>query len=202
MKKRIAVFLILAALSITGCGQGNAWDATKNAIITEDEYTILSQELVKIELCVPKSVLSGSIYSERQDFEENEVVAYKDDTTSIWLEYVQPPYGSDEVLHFGFRCSYTLPAAGGSFLSVNKYKGDGTTAGTSTSWLGDFALTDDNTSYEDAINVISAGGSESLVFYVSAEAVKAAEGTMKMSTRLNELSYERSGGSFSIKIRW
>lgn len=161
-------------------------------ITTEDGYTIINQRRKEVELSVPKDALPDSIYSERHDFAENEVVVYDDGTTSIWLEYVMPANETDEQLYFSFACSYELPKENGSFLSVCEYEGGGSTLVTAIAGIGSDVLAADNGEYSDAVSMRAQGPGERFVFYVSTEAVKAAEGSMKMSVKLNELWYRKA----------
>lgn len=164
-------------------------DDLKIAIITEDGYTIRNQ-MVDLGLRVPKEVLTEAAYTpEGQSFGECEVVVYDGGRTKIWLKSVRQANESASLLYFGFDMSHDLQEHGGAFFSVNRYEGEGSTVCTSVGGVHNEVLSADNGDFEAAVSLRGVGPDEELTFYVRADAVRQAKGTMVMEAALNQVIY-------------
>ena len=165
-------------------------------ITHEKEYTITRQVKKDLTLSIPKASLPDAIYTnEGYTFEENEIVAYQTDTSTIYLEQVMLSNEGAEYLYFIFNYSYNLRESG-SVLLPYEIKGTG------DDWLySPFAqpssntLMDDVRIYEDTVHLRANGPSEQFAFYVAADACKAADGTIRIQMICNELSYVKNSSN-------
>lgn len=190
MKKRLFAFTLLAALLLTGCGNAERRLAD---ITAEDGYRITQQQAADITLAVPRNALPDSIWQEDgHSFAPEEVVAYRTDTTTVYLDYVMPANEGDEKLYLAFDCAYDLPESGTILLP---YRVEDSSAN-STSGDVDTASRDanaDGTVYPDAVSLRGQGPEEKFAFYLSADACRQTEGMLEIQISCNELTYEAAG---------
>lgn len=191
MKKKILISVVLVLLSgvciSTLLLRDRLFETSIQDITSEQNYTIQAQEKTAVTLSIPKSKLSDAIYtSEGQSFSENEIVVYKTDTTTIYLEKVMLSNESNEQLYFVFNCSYDLPDDGAVLVPYKKnddksysYEAD----------LGSKDLTDDTTTYPEAVRLRGQGPSEQFVYYISADVCRKAVGTIRINSFMNRMTY-------------
>lgn len=180
------VVIIIAILGL--CFKDELLAIKLDKIVEEDGYTIVGQESCDITLVIPKDELPDDIYtSEGHIFEEDEIIVYQTDTTTIYLEKVMLANEGDEQLYFMLNCSYDLPESGNIVLpytvSEEGYSFDIN--------LRNKALTDSVRKFPDALGMRGQGPEEQFAFYVSTDVCKAATGMMKIEAVANELSYAR-----------
>lgn len=191
--KKPALWAILAAaglcVAVVVCFLTDPEQLTLDNIKTERGYAITSQTPYILTLSVPKDVLTEDCYTgEGQLFKENEVPAFQNDTTTIYLERVMPANEGDEYLYFMFDFSYQLPESGTILLPWQKSE-DGYV---SFSYEPSETLTDDNTIYPDAVSMRSLGPGQQFAFYVRTDACRAASGTLELQSIIcNALTYVR-----------
>ena len=190
--KKPALWAILAAaglcVAVAVCFLTDPEQLTLDNITSERGYAITSQTPYVLTLSVPKDALTEACYTgEVQFFKENEVPAFQNDTTTIYLERVMPANEGDEYLYFIFSFSYQLPESGTILLPYQKSK-DGYRL---FSHEANATLTDDSTLYPDAVSLRSTGPGEQFAFYVRTDACRAASGTLEMQLGCNALTYVR-----------
>ena len=167
MKRSLFAFTVLAALLLAGCGNTERRLAD---ITSEDGYRITQQQAADITLAVPMDALPDDIWQEDgHTFAPEEVVAYRTDTTTVYLDYVMPSNEDDEKLYIALACAYDLPESG-TILLPYKVK--------------------DSTVYPDAVSLRGQGPGEKFAFYLSADVCRQAEGTLEIQVSCNELTYE------------
>lgn len=163
-------------------------------IVNENGYTITNQEKIKVTLSIPKSSLPESIYSEEgYAFKNDEVIAYKDDVTTIFLKQVRFSNEGNDNLYFCFDFSYDVPKDGGKLISPLG-------VGEKSSFVlsnNDKTMRDQNTVYEDAVQVRGQGSNNLIWFYVSTDTLRQAEGTISFDIYLNRITYLKDGATAS-----
>lgn len=191
MKKKIVWIVLLIVVLLGSCIvllDDNLFKTDIDDVMSEKEHNIQKQEKVEITLNIPKSKLPESIYSpEGQAFSENEIVVYKTDTTTIYLEKVMLSNDSNEHLNFIFNCSYDLPDSG---IILTPYRKEEDDALRDYISLVNEELSDDTTTYQD-ISIIGHGPAEIFTISIPVDASKKAAGTMKIDVFINRLAYER-----------
>lgn len=161
-------------------------------IVNENGYTITNQEKIEVTLSIPKASLPESIYSEEgYEFTNDEVIAYKDDVTTIFLKQVRFSNEGNTNLYFCFDFSYDAPKNSGKLISPLGV-GEKSSFVLSNSFVlskKDKTMRDQNTVYEDAVQVRGQGDNNLIWFYVSTDALRQAEGTISFDIYLNRLTY-------------
>ncbi|WP_294518108.1 M56 family metallopeptidase [uncultured Pseudoflavonifractor sp.] len=190
--KKPALWALLAAaglcVAVAVCFLTDPEQLTLDNITSERGYAITSQTPYVLTLSVPKGTLTEDCYTgEGQVFRENEVPAFQNDTTTIYLEQVMPSNEGDEYLVFMFNCSYQLPESGTILLPYQKSK-DGYRL---FAYPASETLTDDSTLYPDAVSLRGLGPGTQFDFYVRTDACRAASGTLEMQLGCNALTYVR-----------
>ena len=187
IKKKIIVsisLVLLVGICISGIFLNDRlFETNIHDITSEKKYRILNQEKIEITLSVPKSKLSEAIYSSKgQSFAENEIVVYQTDTTSIYLDKIMLSKESHAQLYFIFNCSYYLPDEGTILVPYKKNDDK------SYSYEIDLAskdLTDDTTTYPEAVGLRGQGPSEQFVLYIATDVCKKAIGTMNIDSYIS-----------------
>lgn len=190
--KKPALWVILAAaglcVAVAVCFLTDPEQLTLDNITSERGYAITSQTPYVLTLSVPKDVLTENCYTgEGQLFKENEVPAFQNDTTTIYLERVMSANEGDEYLVFMFSFSHRLPESGTILLPYQKSK-DGYQL---FAYHASETLTDDNTLYPDAVSLHGVGPEKEFSFYVRTDVCRAASGTLEMQLGCNALTYVR-----------
>lgn len=185
---------VIACVVVAVCFLTNPRGIKIEDITQEKGFTIAKQVKTDITLSVPKALLPDDIYTkEGCSFEENEVIAYQTDTSTIYLDRVMLANEGDEYLYFIFKCSYDLPESG-SILFPYQIKGTRDHLLYSPVVMASSrTLTDDRRAYEDAVRLRGSGPDEQFTFYVDTEACKVAEGTIQIQMICNELTYVKNG---------
>ncbi len=187
MKRSLFAFTVLAALLLAGCGNTERRLAD---ITSEDGYRITQQQAADITLAVPMDALPDDIWQEDgHTFAPEEVVAYRTDTTTVYLDYVMPSNEDDEKLYIALACAYDLPESGTILLPYKvKDSSANITSGEVNAASRD--VTADGTVYPDAVSLRGQGPGEKFAFYLSADVCRQAEGTLEIQVSCNELTYE------------
>lgn len=161
-------------------------------IVNENGYTITNQEKIEVTLSIPKSSLPESIYSEEgYEFANDEVIAYKDDVTTIFLKQVRFSNEGNDNLYFCFDFSYDTPKDGGKLISplgVGE-KSSFVLYNSFVLYKKDKTMRDQNTVYDDAVQVRGQGDNNLIWFYVSTDVLRQAEGTISFDVYLNQITY-------------
>lgn len=194
--KKPALWLILAgaaACAVTAvCLLTDPVGTTVQDVFSEKRYTIISQVRRDITLSVPKSVVPDQAYSDKgHTFGKGQVVAYQTDTTTIYLERIQPANEGKEKLYLIFNASYELPASG-SFLATYYKTEAGYTGGVG---LRTGNLRDDAGTYEDALSTRSQGPDAQFAFYVSTDVFRNAAGTVRIDAFCHQIVYREKNGN-------
>lgn len=158
-------------------------------VTAEDGYTILSQFTKDIAISIPKSVLPDSIYSEEgYTFSYAEATVYQTESTTIYLESVRFANEGDDRLYFRFDIAYTFGDSGTITVlpeAVDLLTGD-------TLSVIDKTITDDVTSYTDAVSLRGTDVGKSFTVYVDTDVCKAASGSLNFTVgNFVDLTYEK-----------
>ena len=109
----IAVICMLAAALLL--------DPNLNSIMEEKFCTILAHCPQSVKLNVPLDVLTEEAFTNAgQEFEKEEVVVYRTETSTIWLSSVMPANEGGEQMYFSFNISHKLSKAG-TILVIDSY---------------------------------------------------------------------------------
>ncbi len=194
----IMIVAVIASMAVAICFMTNPISSkgVLNRVIHEKGYSIVKQEEDVVTLSIPKSLLPESIYSkEGYEFSEDEVIAYKDDTTTIYLKEAMLSNEGNDNLYFCFDYTYNLPRDSGMFLYPYKVNEN---SFLSEVLVKDRVLRTENAEYTDAIDYRGTGPETLILFYVSTEALKKAEGTISFDICLNSITYLKDGVDSSI----
>lgn len=192
----IIVIAVMACMAVAVCFLTDPLDLTLSNILNEKGYTQTRQGPRNITLSIPVDSLPDSIYSnEGYNFSKDDIIAYQNDTSVIYLETVQFANEGDDQLYFIFNCSYDLPESG-SILYPWKviHDEDADTIYNIGIYLRNKTLTDDVGSYDDAIHFRGIGSGEQFALYVSTDVCKNAVGSIKIEILCNELTYYKGTG--------
>lgn len=184
----IIVCVIIAVCFLTNPVQPTIYDITG-----QNGYRVLYQDKVDFMLTIPKSVLSDDIYtSEGHDFEKNEVVAHKTETTTVYLDKVMLSNEGDDLLYFIFDFDYDIPAYG-RILSPHGYDKGVSHGFTDVICLYSDDLRDIEGVFPDSVALRGHGPGTQFAFYVSAEACKEANGYLLIHVSCAEITYAKDG---------
>ena len=169
----------------------NATDAVLNKLVNREDYEVVEQEQKKITLAIPLSALPDSIYSEKgAAFENNEIVAYQDAATSIYLKEARFSNEGNDNLYFCFDFAFDLPKKQGVLLYPYEITDHGLSGSVRTA---DRILTADNGDFSAAVKDRGQGSGNLIWFYVSTDALKQAQGTIHFDVLLNDITYFLDG---------
>ena len=165
----------------------NTSDSVLNKLVNLEKYEVIKQDAKAITLSIPISDLPDSIYTEDgAEFGDNEVTAYRDATTSIYLKEARYSNEGNEYLYFCFDFSYDLPKKQGTLLYPYEILDSGLTGSVRTV---DGVLRADNGEFIDAVKDRGYGSNNLIWFYVSTNALKQAQGTISFDIMLNQITY-------------
>lgn len=182
----IILLTLIAFVAVVICFMTNPMEPTIGYILSNDNYTVLSQEQVDLTLTISKAALPDDIYtSAGHEFGKEEVIVYQTETTTIYLYKAMLSNESDEQLYFMFDISYNFPNSG-TVLSAIEYNDRGFRH---IIQLRSKDLRDDVNIYPDALHMRAHGPGSQFAFYVSVDACKAAEGNVFIDVVCNEVSY-------------
>lgn len=170
---------------------------TSQRILEENGYTITDQHPCTVTLSIPKERIPEDAYTEEgHTFEKNEVIAYQDDTTTIYLQEIVGYSHSEEEegpLGLVFNCDYRFSESG-SFLSPTIKEGKGSNSSYRSSIeLKNQSLQDDARVYQDAILIGGSGPNQQFLFYVPSNVLKKAVGSLRFQIVCSELTYRKDG---------
>ena len=167
--------------------------------ITEGHgYTVLANCPQSLELSIPCGRFTEEAFtSEGLHFKEKEIIAYRTDTTTIWLSHIMRSNESEDLLYFSFDISYDFPEVGTILTSqVSVFE----------SWFqlnsnnfteyyrkSSETLIENQRIFEDAVSLRGKGPGQQFAFYVDAEAARKAEGKLHFSVTMNQLTYTKNG---------
>ncbi len=163
-------------------------DERRDAVMAEEEYTVWRQENGRAKLSIPVSALTEDCFSpEGKSFEDESVVAYEDETTTVFLKHVQSQTDTQLLMQFDF--SYRLSEEKGSFLIpwTKTEKGY-----TSKADLFEYTVRDDNRVYENAVLLQGQGPQDLVGYYVKKDVCRKAEGYLSFEVVFNRVSYYRN----------
>lgn len=187
----IILVAIIASIVVAACFLTNPVNSSKSVLdklFNSDEYDIVKQKTKRISLSIPISKLPSSIYTkEGITFKANEFIAYKDETTTIYLKEVLLTDEENKLLSFCFDFSYNLPKKKGTLLHPEIIKANGQVQ--SPSLVVDGILKNGNNEFIDAVTLQGQGPNCLLAFYVSADALKQCEGDASFDISLNHITY-------------
>ena len=164
---------------------------TSQRILEEDGYAITDQRPCTVMLSISKEQIPKDAYTqEGHTFGKDEVIAYQDETTTIYLESIQLANEGPEFLYLNFNTSYNLPESG-SILSTVYKNSDGSYR--SDSDIRARSLRDDRNTYEDAVGIRSEGPAQMFTFYAETDVFKKAEGTVQFDHYCNQITYQKDG---------
>lgn len=163
-------------------------------IVEQEGYAVFDQATEVITLSVPASALPESIYSEKgAEFSVGEIVAYQDDTAAVYLKGARYSNEGTDNLYFYFGFLYDLPERGGRTICPYENLGNGFSYSAS---VRDGVLHCENGSIPDAVHFRGQDGDGTIWFYVSADALKQAEGRIAFDIMISSFSYLRDGESY------
>lgn len=177
--------IVIAACFLTNPVNTSEWVLDK--LFNSDTYEVIEQENKVISLSFSTSDLPDNIYTkEGAKFKDNEIIAYKNATTTIFLKEAKLQYEEYNVLSLSFEFTYDLPKNQGTLLHHFGIEQNGEVS-------YHFPFPDGTLKNEDReyINAIDLQGEDfyGLSFYVSADALKKCEGTVSFDITLNEITY-------------
>ena len=175
----------------------NSSDKVLNKLTNSREDKLISQDMQKITLSIPVSALPDAIFTEETNFNESDIVAYEDTTTTIYLKKAQPANEGPDYLYFCFDFEFHLPKDQGSLLYPYKIADNGFESGVATA---DGILKTDVSVFEKAVDDRGQGPNEQIWFYVSTEAVRQAKDTISFDIYLNQIAYSFDGIHTSNRI--
>ena len=182
----IVITTIFAICFLTNPMDTNEY--TINKILKQDgTYEVVQIFDQKVTLSIPVSKLPEQIYTEEGFvFKEGDIIAYQDETTTIYLKEVQYANEGNDQLYLGFDFAFNLSKKEGNFLyPYIKRESDMTNA----IGIVDGILRADNGVYENTVAVRGQGPDSQIWFYVSTDALRQAEGTISFDIYLNKIKY-------------
>lgn len=192
----IIVAALIASIVLAVCFLTDPYkDDSIDKIAYQKGYTIIEQTDYELTLTIPQSVISDKAYTEEGlHFDDDQVVAYQNDTTKIYLESIYPVSGSSDTVWLNFDMSYDNLDK--SNIALTAYKiGDNSSSFTPMVYLPDNILRDDVAEYENAVKKGSSGPSNRFGLYATTEVLKKAIGSIKIKIICNQVEYEKNSNS-------
>lgn len=195
----IAVAMV-ACVTVAAClltdPVGTHWGRLER-ITRQVGYAVTDQQTKRITLTLSAEDLPEGIYSEEGcEFPDGELVAYRDDTTQIYLKGARYANEGTEHLYFYFEFSYDLPRNAGEFLYPVEIKGEN--VGSYSANVADKILRTETGSIADAVRFRGQDGAERLWCYVSTEALQQIKGSFSFDILLNRITYQKTVQSRSF----
>lgn len=193
--KQSALGFVLLAIVVTVifavCFLTNPMDASEsiiNKILKLDgEYEVIQVFEQKVTLSIPVSKLPEQVFSEEGlVYDKEDVIAYQDSTTTIYLKEAKYANEGMDKLYFCFDFAFDLPKKASDFFYPYIVRESGLS---NAIVIGDGSLRADNGVYENAVAVRGQGPDNQIWFYVSKEALRQAEGTVSFDISLNRIKY-------------
>lgn len=187
----IVVSVLVSALLLTN---PTAENSQIRKIVKQKGYTIVEQQTETITLSLPVSSLPEKIFSEEGiEFSEGEIIAYQDETATIYLKSARFSNEGIDQLYFCFDFIFDLPKDGGKTIYPFKVEKNGLT---DVVRVTDGSIRAENQVFDAAVSDRGQGSFEKIWFYVSTEAIKKAEGKIAFDIQLNILSYLQDGKTY------
>ena len=184
----VVVSIVVSTLLLTNPTTGNS---QIRKIVNQKGYTIFEQKIETITLSVPVSGLSERIFSEESvEFSDGEIIAYQDETATIYLKSAQLSNEGSDRLYFCFDFIFDLPKDGGKTIYPFEVQTNGLTDAVR---VIDGSIRADNKVFDTAVWDRGQGSFEKIWFYVSTDALEAAEGKIAFDIQINKLSYLKNG---------
>jgi len=180
----VVVSAVVSILLLTNPTTGN--DLIQK-VVNQKGYTIFEQKIETITLSFPVSSLPESVYSEEGvEFSEHEVIAYKDDTATVYLKGARYANEGTDNLYFYFGFRYDLPENGGKTVYPFEVGEDGLAYAVS---VKDKTLRSADSHFENAVLFRGQDADGAIWFYISSDALRNADGKIAFDIQLNTLSY-------------
>ena len=197
-KPALGIIILVVAASMLASVLLLTNPATENSlirkIVNQKGYTIINQQSEMITLSLPMSSLPEKIFSETGvEFPTGEIIAYQDETASIYLKSAQLSNEGPEKLYFCFDILFNLPKDGGKTVYPFSVKEKGLADAVRET---DGIIRADNQDFVSAVSARGQGSFEKMWFYISANALGKAEGHIEFDIQLNTLSYLKEGKNY------
>lgn len=182
------IFAVLISVSFLT----NPIKSSVNNVFNEKGYTIVTQSEKNITISIPKSAITENAYTEKGiTFAENQVVVYKTDTTSFWIEKIHLSNDSDK-LEFIFNSSYNLSDESVILLSCWKdVYGD----------VNYVKVADNDPNYDD--NIINSSEnmqySQQFKIFVKTDLCKQIDNELNIDLVCTETRYKKSSMMYNSK---
>jgi len=187
----VVVSILVSVLLLTNPTTGNS---LIRKIVNQRGYTIFEQQSETITLSLPISSLPERIFSETGvEFSKGEIVAYQDETATIYLKSAQFSNEGPDNLYFCFDFIFDLPKDGGKTIYPFEVKENGLT---DVVRVTDGFIRADNQEFNAAVSDRGQGSFEKMWFYLSTDALRKAEGRIEFDIQLNKLSYLKEGKNY------
>ncbi len=187
----IAASAAAAVFLLTSPAQGKE---TIQKIRDQEGYSVFAQQQKTITLSLPVSALNPDIYSEEGvRFAENEIIAYQDDTATVYLKGARFANEGNENLYFWFGFLYDLPEQGGTAIYPFEILDNGASYSQD---VVDGILHAGNGDIPEAVHVRGQDGDGTIWYYISTDALKQATGNISFDIRVNALSYLKDGALY------
>ena len=185
----IVVTAIVISIAVAICFLTNPIDTGDKVLskLIRKDYEVVEQVKKDVTLTIPLSRLPESIFSEKgKTFGKNEIVAYTDSSTSIYLKQARYSNEGNDNLYFCFDFDFDLSEKQGVFI----YPYEITDIGMSGSvYTTTGILKSDNGEFANAVSDRGQGSGNLIWFYLSTDALKKAQGIISFDIQLNEITY-------------
>ena len=188
----IIIVSICSCVIVALCFLTNPQEPVMHDIYAHKGYSVIYQQPIELTLSVDKTLLPDAVYTkEGYTFDEEVVIAYQTEQTTIYLSEVMLSNESDEQLYFVFDCSYDISNYG-SLISPFYAKDKKGVVSTYMSLISR-DLKDGRNTYPETLSVRGQGPGEIMIFYVSKDACKAAKEKIEIPIKCNQIFYARNG---------
>lgn len=186
----IVAIAIIVSIVVSFCfltNPVNTSDRIIKKLVNMDEYEVIEQNSQVITLSISRDDLPDSIFSkDGMMFEESEIIAYQDKTTTIFLKEVRYSNEGKENLYFCFDFAYNLKKEKGTLFYPYEILKDGFRDSFS---VVDGILRTDNCKFYDAVDVRGQGPNNLICFYISTDALNQAQGIVSFDININKITY-------------
>ena len=182
---------IVISIIFAVCFLTNPMDASEsiiNKVLKLDrEYEVNQIFDQKITLSIPASKLPEQVFSEEGlVFDKEDVIAYQDSTTTIYLKEARYANEGNDTMYFCFDFAFDLSKKEGKFFYPYIARENGLENAIS---IENGILRVGNDAYKNGVDTRGQGPGNQIWFYVSTEALRQAEGTISFDICLNRIRY-------------